>query len=88
MQSCKGKKFNESLMLLVKKNVIHHVNVYSQMRTTPSAVSNWNGNPKNLETKSHCQIKFHSQHTWDTSSNSVVIFFLNVIVTKHIDPLL
>ena len=41
-----------------------------------------------LETKSHCQIKFHSQHTWDTSSNSVVIFFLNVIVTKHIDPLL
>ena len=58
------------------------------MRTTPSAVSNWNGNPKNLETKSHCQIKFHSQHTWDTSSNSVVIFFLNVIVTKHIDPLL
>ena len=67
--------------------MIRHVNVYSQMRTTPSAVSNWNDNPKNLETKlSHCQIKFHSQHTWDT--NSVVIFFLHVIVTKHIDPLL
>ena len=61
LQSCKKKRFNELLMLLVKKNVIRHVNVYSQMRTTPSAVSNWNGNPKNLETKSHCQIKLHSQ---------------------------